>query len=294
MIKIILDTDLGRDCDDAGALALLHTLAAEGKADILAVMLCTSAISSAVTAKMINEWYGKGDIPIGKYDKKAFLEEEICKTFTEPLMNKYLQNHSMPAFENPVRTYRQILSENDDVTIAVIGMVNNIADLLRSGADDISSLSGAELVKQKVKNMYVMGGNFVDSTYAEYNIVCDVESAKYVSENFPAPIIYCGFELGENIKSGTALLEADEENPVRFAYFRHCTRDRIPHFSWDPVTVYCAVEQDSPLYEKSCNMKITFNDEAKTVKGGEGKDCYLIAKASDNVIQSKIDGLIRG
>ena len=142
--------------------------------------------------------------------------------------------------------------------------------------------------------MYVMGGNFVDSTYAEYNIVCDVESAKYVSENFPAPIIYCGFELGENIKSGTALLEADEENPVRFAYFRHCTRDRIPHFSWDPVTVYCAVEQDSPLYEKSCNMKITFNDEAKTVKGGEGKDCYLIAKASDNVIQSKIDGLIRG
>ena len=32
---IILDTDMGSDCDDAGAMALLHHYAAEGKVDIL-------------------------------------------------------------------------------------------------------------------------------------------------------------------------------------------------------------------------------------------------------------------
>ena len=75
MVKIILDTDLGRDCDDVGALSLLHTMASDGDAKILAVTLCTSAISSLVTVQAINEWYKRPDIPIGKYDKKVFLEE---------------------------------------------------------------------------------------------------------------------------------------------------------------------------------------------------------------------------
>ena len=33
--KIILDTDLGTDCDDAGAIAMLINMASEGKAEIL-------------------------------------------------------------------------------------------------------------------------------------------------------------------------------------------------------------------------------------------------------------------
>ncbi len=34
-IKVILDTDMGSDCDDAGALSLLHKFAKEGKTAIL-------------------------------------------------------------------------------------------------------------------------------------------------------------------------------------------------------------------------------------------------------------------
>lgn len=33
--KILFDSDMGSDCDDAGALALLHTYADEGKAEII-------------------------------------------------------------------------------------------------------------------------------------------------------------------------------------------------------------------------------------------------------------------
>lgn len=293
MTKIILDTDLGRDCDDAGALALLHSLADGGRAEILAVTHCASEISGAVTIKMINEWYGRGDIPVGRYGRKVFLEEEICKRFTEPLMKRYLENNSMPSFESSVTVLRRALAQNEDVTIAVIGMMNNIAELLKSEADDVSPLSGAELVKNSVKNMYIMGGSFADASYAEYNIVSDLESAQYVSENCPVPINYCGFELGENIKSGTRLIGAAEDNPVRFSYYRHCGIEKIPHFSWDPVTVYCAVEQNSPLYKKSENVTVKFDDGARTAVQEGGKDCYIIAAAADEEIQPIIDGLIR-
>ena len=38
-IRVILDTDMDSDCDDMGALAMLHALADSGEAQILAVMM---------------------------------------------------------------------------------------------------------------------------------------------------------------------------------------------------------------------------------------------------------------
>ena len=37
-VPIIFDTDMDNECDDAGALAVLHALADEGEAEILAVV----------------------------------------------------------------------------------------------------------------------------------------------------------------------------------------------------------------------------------------------------------------
>ena len=66
-VKLILDTDMSGDCDDAGALALLHALADRGECEILAVVTnrrdLTDASAAAVDA--INTYYGRGDIPIG-------------------------------------------------------------------------------------------------------------------------------------------------------------------------------------------------------------------------------------
>lgn len=39
-VKILFDTDIGCDCDDAGALALLHRLCDRGEAELLAVTHC--------------------------------------------------------------------------------------------------------------------------------------------------------------------------------------------------------------------------------------------------------------
>ena len=34
-VKVLFDSDMGSDCDDAGALALLHAYADEGRAEII-------------------------------------------------------------------------------------------------------------------------------------------------------------------------------------------------------------------------------------------------------------------
>src|SRR5690606_28333393 len=62
---IILDTDLGPDSDDAGALAMLHTLESMGEARTLAVLCSTRNPWCAPAADAINTYYGRPDVPIG-------------------------------------------------------------------------------------------------------------------------------------------------------------------------------------------------------------------------------------
>lgn len=293
--KILLDTDLGSDCDDAGALALLHRLADIGNAEILAVTHCASEISGAVTLKAINEWYKRPDIPIGRYNKRKFLEEDRCKIYTLPIMNEYLKHCDIPEFKSAVRVMRQVLAENENVTLVCIGTMNNIAELLKSEADDISALSGIDLAKKSVSNMFVMGGNFEDLSHAEYNIKCDIESAKYVSENFPVPIIYCGFELGVDVFTGDNLKNAPENNPVRYSYYKHLQplgEKNLSTCSWDPITVYCAVMQENTLYKKSKNIHITFSDDGKVQLAEGGKDYYMIAVRSKEETENILNALI--
>lgn len=297
MIKIFLDTDMGSDCDDAGALSLLHNLASEGKAEILAVTHCASEISGPYCVEAINEWYGR-KVPIGRYDTKTFLEGGIYCRYTEPIMKNYLKTHTGQRYENATRLMRKVLSENSDVVLVTVGMFNNVAELMLSEGDDISPLSGVELIKKSVACMYSMGGHFSDLSYAEFNIKNDIENAKYVSENFPAPIVYCGFEIGENVLTGINLIDADENHPVKFAYAKNMEimvrRGEKPlRSSWDPITVYCAVEQENDIFEKSEGCKITFDDEGRVVLEPGGKDFYMISKVSDEEIRDVIDKYIK-
>src|SRR5687768_10367927 len=64
-VRIIFDTDMDSDCDDAGALAVLHALADRGEAEILATVASSKNPWSAPCVDAINTYYGRGDLPIG-------------------------------------------------------------------------------------------------------------------------------------------------------------------------------------------------------------------------------------
>ena len=73
--------------------------------------------------------------------------------------------------------------EDNSVTIVATGTQSCLARLLKSNSDDISDLSGAELISKKVERTVVMGGRFKDTwpmpvvehgvgeLVAEYNII---------------------------------------------------------------------------------------------------------------------------
>lgn len=288
--KVILDTDMGSDCDDAGALAMLHNLEKAGKAEILAVTHCATEIGGAVTIKVINNWYGKDNIPIGRNEGTPFLEEDCCKVYTTPVMQEYLKSNSMPEFENSVKLMRRVLSQNKDVTLISIGILNNYAALLASLPDEISPLSGYDLINQSVKEMYVMGGNFKEAEHAEYNISTDIKAAQYIIENFPKPIVYCGFELGADVSTGAELKKQGADNPVKKIYSIYSENGLRE--SWDPITVYAAIETENRCFEKSDAVKISFDNSGKTVFADGGKDYYIIRKVSAEEVCDEIDRLI--
>lgn len=287
--KIILDTDLGTDCDDAGAIAMLINMASEGKAEILGMTHCASELSGVIAVKAICDWYGAENMPIGRLTRYSFLEGEKYQRFTGEVSREYEKVNGTPEFEDSVKLMRRLLAENSGVTLVTIGMLNNIADLLKSEPDEISSKSGKELVESSVKCLYSMGGNFVDKNYCEYNIKADAQSAIYVAENFPAPIVYAGFELGCEIKTGINLKNVPENHPVRRIY------DVIGGLgmSWDLIATYCAAEQDNKLFRKSTGQTITFDGHGKTIVKEGGKDYYLIAYVSEEEIRQELDRYVK-
>lgn len=66
-VKVIFDTDMDSDCDDAGALAVLHALADAGEAEILATVCSARHAWSPPAVEAVNRYYGRGELPIGSW-----------------------------------------------------------------------------------------------------------------------------------------------------------------------------------------------------------------------------------
>ena len=64
-VPIIFDTDMDTDCDDVGALAVLHALADLGECEILATPVSSRYAYAAPCTAAINRYYGRGGLPVG-------------------------------------------------------------------------------------------------------------------------------------------------------------------------------------------------------------------------------------
>ena len=74
-VRIIFDTDMGNDVDDAIALALLHAMETRGEARILAVTITKDNRYAAPFVALFNKTYGRPGIPIAC---RAFTPTRPC------------------------------------------------------------------------------------------------------------------------------------------------------------------------------------------------------------------------
>ena len=235
-LRIILDTDISTDADDAGAVAVLHGLAARGNIEILAMMVSSGDPYSVSCLSALNNYFGRPEIPIGKISGRS-VRHDSAYTRAVALSAKMLDQTGQDA----VALYRRLLARQPDrsVTIVSVGYLSNLNNLLRSGTDEYSALTGKELVGRKVKLLVCMGGEYPAGR--EWNFYQDARSSRYVVDQWPTRIVFAGFELGKNIITGKRLNELASDNPVRLSYLLHNDFQGRP--SWDQLAVLYASEE---------------------------------------------------
>jgi len=293
--KIILDTDFGNDCDDTGALAILHQMAYQGEAEILATMYPMNDEWGAAAIDAVNTYYGKPNIPIGTYKGNYVYKGKH---------NDFYNSKLATAFPNDLRTgknapdavqlYRKILSSQPDnsVTIVVVGPQQLVADLLLSKPDSISELNGVALIKKKVKQLVSMGTEYPKGD--EWNIRICPDGAKLVADQWPTIIVYSGFEIGKVILTGERLItETPDTNPVRIAFETNPMVDsKKNRCSWDETAVLFGVRGLSDYWTMGSG-KIQIADDGKNIWTTPGKTrYYLIAKKKTGEMKKTIEDMM--
>lgn len=247
-VKLIIDTDFGPDCDDAGALAVAHYLMGIGKTEIIGVITSTNGHPVVPAIDVVNHYYGRPDIPIGLAGPNGV---KIESDWTSHLRDHFPYQKTNESVPHSTELYRQLIYEADQpVRIAVIGFQSMLSLFLDSEADhrgDGIPYSGMELVEQKVEKLIIMGGDFANPDHAEWNIIKDIPSAQNIVKNWPGDIIFSGYEVGLDVLSGGALTNPIN-NPVAMAYKEsHRTIPRSgsgtisDNHSWDHCAIFQAI-----------------------------------------------------
>lgn len=81
---MIFDTDMGPDCDDAGAFALLFHYIKKYDLTLLGAANCTSNRYANGTIRAIAEYFGCPDLPVGQYSGSELLPDGKNTTNSSP------------------------------------------------------------------------------------------------------------------------------------------------------------------------------------------------------------------
>jgi inosine-uridine nucleoside N-ribohydrolase len=281
--RIIFDTDLGPDYDDVGALAFLHAMADSGKAEILATISSNKHPLVAPSIEVINTYFNRPGLEIG-LPKSAGADMGSTQHWADSLVAKYPHTIKSTAdVQDAEPLYRRILSSQPDesVTIVTVGFLTNLSNLLKSGPDEFSPLSGADLVSRKVKILVSMAGKFPGGK--EFNIHIDSASSKFVFENWPGKIIFTGYEIGWEIRTGLRLIQSSAENsPVKDVFrisIPMSEEDRMGRMSWDETAVLIGVYGTNGFFDE-VRGKIVVNDDGSNgwINDPHGDHYYVVQK----------------
>ena len=282
-VNIIFDSDLGPDYDDVGALAILHAMADSGRVNILATLSSNKHELVVPSIEVINTYFNRPRLPLGA-PKSDGANMGSSQHWADSIVAKYPHTiNSTSEAPDAVMVYRKILQGQPDnsVTIVTVGFLTNLYNLLKSQPDDLSPLTGKELVEKKVKRLVSMAGRFPEGK--EFNVFIDSAASKYVFENWPGEIIFTGFEIGKEIFTGVSLMNSSVSNsPVRDVFrisIPLSEEDRNGRMSWDETAVIIAVYGTEGFFDTKRGTIIVHPDGSNEWRDDPGgKQMYVIQK----------------
>lgn len=271
--NMIIDTDLGCDCDDAAAIAIANVLHREKLVNILCITHCLGDEDAARCIDYINCYYGN-DFPIGKSENCPFDATKYLERYVYKMKDDFDKSKRIG---NSVELMKEKLSaaEKGSVKMVFIGQLNNLAALLNDE-------TGRKLVYDKVESIVIMAGNFEQTgeyfdykTYrymAEFNVALDINGAKRVVEEKELPLKFIDFNQGIKVFAG-GVLKGFDKNPVSRIYKTFGVENRE---SWDLLTVLYAILGSGGMFAASNEGKVNIDDKGRTTfTEGGGKHTIL-------------------
>ena len=221
--KVLLDTDLGGDVDDLGAVEVLHALADRGECEILGILSDTAQRHAVNCIDAVGLWRGRR-VPVGRpgwaLEDHRNYATAVAEAFPEALDGRDAPEAATLALG--------LLAGAPDrsVVVATIGKLWHQLDLLERDR---------ALYAAKVRRVVCMGG-FSPLTPKRFRPPGEAETnlrgpdgpphrrsgvARAFVQRCPAPIVFCGFEAGLDANgygTGRRIAGLPAGHPVRIGY----------------------------------------------------------------------------
>ena len=274
---IIYDTDIGSSTDDLFALEMLHRYHDEGRCRLLGVIVDREGEEYAACADVVDTYFGHGYVPIGLVrhsitNPPIWIDYKALPTYTDgnglPMFRRSISDYS--SLPDGWQLYRRLLAAQPDhsVSICSVGFLPALAQLLDSEADEFSPLGGVDLVRQKVKCIYLMGGVFGESVEPDFNFKKGITFASEFFRLWPKEVdlVFSPMEVGQDIEYKPEQVIADinwtDAHPIKQVYMKcNCNTGQM---MWDPMAVIQAVEGDEH-FTLSERGTVAFTEQAETI-----------------------------
>jgi len=236
--RVILDADIDSDVDDAEALAMLHAYADKKIIKFSGVIVTSGDPYAPLCTSAINKYYGRARLPVGflKNQKELKRESRYTKQISDEFPHRLKSHENAP---DAVALYRKLLSKSPDesVIIVTIGHLTSLQNLLKSGGDKYSPLTGKVLAEKKVAQWICMGGMYPEGKEANFYRP-DPGSTNYCLQEWTKPVTFVGWEAGNQILTGGPYLKnkLNVKNPVYRAYELYNNFAGRP--SWDQLAIF--------------------------------------------------------
>ena len=169
MHKVILDTDIGTDVDDALALTVLL---GSPEVDLIGITTVYGDVRLRSQIAMNLCSMVSREIPTYMGEDKTISGREVWMSGSEGKNFKDLDSFTPQPTSAVDFLVNTVDSQPDSIDVIAIGPLTNIAQAIESDQD----------FEKKVKRVWIMGGDFTQSR-VEHNFKCDVDAARIVLES---------------------------------------------------------------------------------------------------------------
>lgn len=283
----ILDTDVGSDCDDMMAIAYFLAKNKTENINLDAITYSFTSPYGPAAIKALCRSLGQKNMEVGIREDVDV--ENKGDQYSKSVAVQFALKDEFKTCENAVTVLRRRLAGSEKkITLVGVGLFTNFSALLDSEPDEFSDKTGVELVADKCERFICMAGCFSDEDkyktqrdtgkrHSEWNIICDLKSARNFIKKCPVPVVFLPYEVGYGMITGKkAVAELTDTTPLTLSFIKF-PNAKNGRDSWDPATVCYAINPDSGLFLSSKPGEILIDETGITtfIENAEKQHSFL-------------------